>query len=58
LHTIVANAEQQATNPAGTLTESSTIMGMQTSSLSGAAGATGLIDGKMTVTTTQTQGSL
>jgi len=58
LHTIVANAEQEATNPAGTLKETATIMGMQTSSLSGAPGATGLVDGKMTVTTTQTQGSL
>jgi hypothetical protein len=58
LHTIVANAEQGAENPAGALHESATIMGMQTSNLSGAPGATGLVDAKMTVTTTQTQGSL
>lgn len=58
LHTIVAQADQTATNPAGQLTESSTIMGMQTSSLNGQAGANGYVDSGMTVTTSQTQGSL
>jgi hypothetical protein len=58
LHTIVASGEQQASNSAGTQQESSTILGMQTSSLSGAAGATGIVDSSMMVTTTQTQSSL
>jgi hypothetical protein len=58
LHTIVANADQKAQNPAGVLEETATIMGMQTSSTTGAPGATSLVDAKMTVTTTQTQGSL
>ncbi len=58
LHTIVLEAEQGAANPAGDLHESSTIMGMQTSNVCGAPGATALITTGMTVTTAQTQGSL
>ncbi len=58
LHTIVASGEQEASNSAGTQHESSTILGMQTSSLAGAAGATGIVDSSMTVTTAQTQSSL
>jgi len=58
LHTIVANADQTAENPAGVEHETSTIMGMQTSSLNGAPGATGLVDAHMAVTTTQTQTSI
>jgi hypothetical protein len=58
LHTMVLQADQSASNPAGDLHESSTTMGMQTSSISGAPGATGLVDAGMVVTTSQTQGSL
>jgi hypothetical protein len=58
LHTMVLQATQTGSNSAGSLTESSTVMGMQTSTLNGCAGATGLVDASMAVTTTQTQGAL
>ena len=58
LHTIVLNAGQTAQNPAGTLSESSTVMGMQQSYLNGAPGATAIVDTGMSVTTTQTQAAL
>lgn len=58
LHTMVIQADQNASNPGGSLHESSTIMGMQTSNVCGAPGATGLVDASMAVTTTQTQGAL
>jgi hypothetical protein len=58
LHTIVLEAEQSAANPAGSLRESSTLMGIQTSNICGAPGATSLVDTGMQVATAQTQGSL
>ncbi len=58
LHTIVLNAGQSANNAAGTLTESQTILGMQTSTINGAAGATGIVNSVMNVTTAQTQAAL
>jgi hypothetical protein len=58
VHTIVLNAGQTADNAAGNLTEEQTVMGMQTSNLTGQTGATGLVNGTMAVTTAQTQGSL
>lgn len=58
LHTIVANACQEAENPAGELSESSTLMGMQVSNVAGAPGATSIVDTSMSVITTQTQSAL
>jgi hypothetical protein len=58
LHTIVLNAGQTANNAAGSLTESQTILGMQTSTINGAAGATGVVSSVMNVTTAQTQAAL
>lgn len=58
LHTIVLRGAQDASNAAGNMSESSSIMGIQTSSVNGEACATGLVDSSMTVTTTQTQASI
>lgn len=58
LHTIVLNAGQTATNAAGNLNEAQTIMGMQSSNITGQPGATGLVNTAMCVTGTQTQGAL
>jgi hypothetical protein len=58
LHTIVLQGGQSATNAAGVLDEAQTIMGMQTSSISGAPGATGIVNSAMCVTTSQTQAAL
>jgi hypothetical protein len=58
LHTIVLRGQQDAGNAAGTMSESSSIMGIQTSSVNGEAMATGVVDTSMAVTTTQTQASI
>jgi hypothetical protein len=58
VHTIVLQGDQEAENSAGALNESSTIIGMQTSSVNGAPGSTAVVDGTMTVMTSQTQGTL
>jgi hypothetical protein len=58
LHTIVLRGAQNAGNAAGTMAESSSIMGIQTSSVNGDACATGVVDSSMAVTTTQTQASI
>lgn len=58
LHTIVVNEGQYASNAAGVLSESATVMGMQTSTIQGQPGATGIVDSTMAVSTTQTQASL
>ncbi len=58
LHTIVLNSGQSSTNAAGNLNEAQTIMGMQTSNITGQPGATGLINSAMCVTSNQTQGAL
>jgi hypothetical protein len=58
LHTIVLMAGQSADNAAGNLTDSQTVMGMQTPNITGAAGATGLVGTVMNVTTTQMQEAL
>jgi hypothetical protein len=58
LHTIVVNEGQYANNAAGVLSESATVMGMQTSTIQGQPGATGIVDSTMAVSTTQTQASL
>jgi hypothetical protein len=58
LHTIVLQGGQTSTNAAGVLDEAQTIMGMQTSSINGQPGATGLVSSHMLVTTNQSQGAL
>jgi hypothetical protein len=58
LHTIVLNSGQSANNAAGNLNEAQTIMGMQTSNITGEPGATGIVNSALCVTTNQTQGAL
>jgi hypothetical protein len=58
LHTIVVNEGQYANNAAGSMSESATVMGMQTSTIHGQPGATGIVDATMAVTTTQSQAAL
>jgi hypothetical protein len=58
LHQIVLREGQAAGNPAGTMQESSAILGLQSSNLSGAACATGAVDSSMSVSTMQSQASL
>jgi hypothetical protein len=58
VHAIVLNAQQHAENPATTLCEGSSIIGLQTSNVCGAPGSTALVEGTMSVVTTQTQGAL
>jgi hypothetical protein len=55
VHTIVLNGGQTANNAAGSLEESQTILGMQTSNITGQAGATGVLNSVMNVSTAQTQ---
>ena len=54
-HSIVLDSGQSGNNPAGHLSESSTVMGVQTSSVYGAAGSTGGVGSSMSVCTTQSQ---
>ena len=58
LHQIVLREGQEAGNPAGAMQESSAILGLQSSNLTGAACATGAVDSRMSVSTMQTQSSL
>jgi hypothetical protein len=58
LQTVVVNEGQTANNAAGTMTENATVMGMQTSTLMGQPGATGIVDSTMAVTTSQSQAAL
>jgi hypothetical protein len=58
LHQIVLREGQDAANPAGAMQESSAILGLQSSNLSGAACATGAVDSTMSVSTMQSQSSL
>ncbi|MBN1509352.1 MAG: hypothetical protein JW955_21075 [Sedimentisphaerales bacterium] len=58
LHQIVLREEQAAGNPAGTTRESSAILGLQSSTLSGAACATGGVNSSMNVSTVQSQSTL
>jgi hypothetical protein len=55
LHQIVLREDQYGANPAGTLQESATVLGLQSSNLTGSACATGTVDSAMCVTTIQTQ---
>jgi hypothetical protein len=55
LHTIVLSAGQTADNVGGNLTETQTLMGMQTPQISGEAGATAITNTGMSVTNSQTQ---
>jgi len=58
LHQIVLREGQTAGNPAGTMQESSAILGLQSSNLSGSACATGAVDSTMSVGTMQSQSTL
>jgi hypothetical protein len=58
VHTIVLTAGQSGTNAAGSLNESQNILGMQTSNITGHAGATGVVSSVMDVCTSQTQAAL
>ncbi|OHB67495.1 MAG: hypothetical protein A2Y77_05880 [Planctomycetes bacterium RBG_13_62_9] len=58
LHQIVLREDQYAANNAGVMKESSAVLGLQSSDLTGAACATGTVDSTMTVTTTQSQAAL
>jgi hypothetical protein len=58
LHTIVLDESQYGSNPAGHMSESSTVMGMQTSHINGEPCATGMVESTMAVSTSQTQTSL
>jgi len=57
LHTIVLNGNQSGFNAAGSLDEATTVMGMQTSQISGLPGSAGAVQAGMTVTGTQVQGA-
>ncbi len=58
LHQIVLREDQGAQNPAGGMQESSAILGLQSSNLTGSACATGAVQSEMAVTTVQTQSTL
>jgi hypothetical protein len=58
LHQIVNRADQYGANAAGVLQASSSILGLQSSDLTGSACATGLVDSTMHVTTVQTAATL
>ena len=58
LHQIVLREDQGAQNPAGAMQESSAILGLQSSNLTGSACATGAVESTMAVTTVQTQSTL
>lgn len=57
LHTIVLNGSQSGINAGGSLDEATTVMGMQTSQISGLPGSAGAVQAGMTVTGTQMQGA-
>ena len=54
-HSIVLNQDQSGTNVAGSMSESSSVIGLQNSNIMGDACATGQVQSTMSVTTTQTQ---
>ncbi len=56
LHTIVLNESQSGVNAVSSLDEASTVMGMQTSQISGLPGSAGVAQAGMTVTGAQIQG--
>jgi hypothetical protein len=58
LHQIVLREDQGASNPAGAMQETSAILGLQSSNLTGSACATGAVESEMHVTTVQTQTTL
>jgi hypothetical protein len=58
LQTIVVNEGQSANNAAGVMNETATVIGMQTSTLHGEPGATGIVDSSMAVTTSQSQAAV
>jgi hypothetical protein len=58
LHQIVNRADQFAINAAGTLQESSSILGLQSADLTGSACATGTVNSTMCVSTVQTEATL
>lgn len=58
LHQIVLREDQFGGNSAGTMQESATVLGLQSSNLTGAACATGQVSSEMAVTTVQTQATL
>lgn len=58
LHTIILREDQVGANTAGLMRESSAILGLQSSNLTGAPLATGMVDSSMAVNTVQTQASL
>jgi hypothetical protein len=58
LHQIVLKEDQDAANAAGTMSESSAILGLQSSDLVGEACATGTVEASMVVATTQQQSSM
>jgi len=58
LHQIVLREDQGASNPAGAMQESSAVLGLQSSNLTGSACATGAVESTMAVTTVQTQSTL
>jgi len=58
LHTIVLREDQVGINTAGLMRESSAILGLQSSQVTGAPLATALVDSSMVVSTVQTQAAL
>jgi len=58
LHQIVLREDQAAANPAGTMQETSAVLGLQSSNLTGSACATGAVQSEMSVSTVQTQSTL
>jgi hypothetical protein len=57
-HVIVLQESQEAANSAGTMQESTNIVGLQDSSINGTAAATGAVSSTMDVQTTQNQATL
>jgi len=55
LQTIVLRENQQASNPAGIMNESTSVLGLQTANVWGEPGSTALVNSTMGVTTTQEQ---
>jgi hypothetical protein len=58
LHQIVLREDQGGSNPAGSMQETSAVLGLQSSNLTGSACATGVVDSTMQVQTIQTQSTL
>lgn len=58
MHQIVLKEDQDASNAAGSMSESSAILGLQSADLVGEAAATGAVQATMSVVTTQQQSSM